>query len=84
MTDKRQSLADAREKLEQAKSILEAAQSDQQQFIDAMAESFKHGRRGQEAEASLKVLQEAIDQVQEAMDRVDIANEQRLLGESGQ
>jgi hypothetical protein len=68
---------------EQAKSILEAAQSEQQQFVDAMAESLKHGRRGQDAEASLKALQEAIDQVQEAIDRVDMANEQRLLGESG-
>jgi hypothetical protein len=82
MNDKRQSLADAREKLEQAKSILEAEQSDQQQFFDAMAESLKHGRRGQDAEASLKALQEAIDQVQEAIDRLDIANE-RLLGGSG-
>ena len=75
MTDKRQSLADARDKLEQAKSILEAAQSDQQQLIDAMAESHKHGRRGQDAKAFLKALQEAIDQIQEAIDRLDIANE---------
>jgi cellobiose-specific phosphotransferase system component IIA len=74
MTDKRQLLADAREKLEQAKMILEAAHADQQQFIDSMAESLKHGRRGQDAEASLKALQEAIDQVQEAVDRLDIAN----------
>ena len=71
MTDKRQSLVDARDKLEQAKSILEAAQSDQQQFIDALAEPLKHGRRGQDAEASLKALQEAIDRVQEAIERIE-------------
>jgi predicted DNA-binding WGR domain protein len=75
MNKKRKGLSEAREKLEQAKSILERLQSDKQQSHDAAAESLKYGRRGQQAEASLKALQETADAIQEAIDRLDVANE---------
>jgi predicted DNA-binding WGR domain protein len=37
--------------------------------------ALKYGRRGQQAEASLKALQETADAIQEAIDRLDVANE---------
>lgn len=51
------------EKLEQARSLVEDIQTEEQDAFDAMPESFQDGERGQKSQGALDALGNAFDEI---------------------
>lgn len=72
---RRKEINRAKELLDQAREIIETAQSDEQEYYDAMPESFQNGEKGERATASADALQEAIDGFDTIVDALNTATE---------
>lgn len=72
---RRKEIARAVALLEEAKTVLETAESDERDYFDAMPESFQQGDKGTAAEAAADALQESVDAIGEAVEALERAVE---------
>lgn len=72
---RRKEIDKARAMIEEAKGLIEAAQSDEQDYFDNMPENMQGGERGQKAEQSADALQEAADACDEVLQALETATE---------
>lgn len=71
--DRRKKLADAIDQIESAKATIEEALEEEQEFFDSMPESFQSGTRGEEAQAAIDSLTEAVDACDGVVELLDTA-----------
>lgn len=71
--ERRKEIAKATGMIEEAKAILEQAQSDEQDSYDNMPEGLQSGDRGQAAEQAASELQEAVDSLDGALANIETA-----------
>lgn len=64
--DRRQTISEALALIERAKSLLETARDDEQDYYDNMPESFQGGDKGEKAQAAIDGLESAIGGLDEA------------------
>lgn len=69
--DRRKRIEAQRDKLDEIRAELETIRDEEQDYYDNMPESIQSGTKGQAAEASVEVLDDAISSIQEAMDHLD-------------
>lgn len=70
---RRKEIAKAQALIDEAKSILEQAQADEQDYYDNMPENMQSGERGEKAEQSASELQDAVDSLDSAVSAVENA-----------
>ncbi len=68
--ERRKNLAKALELLEEAKSMLETARDDEQEYFDAMPESFQGGDKGDKAQHVISQLDDAFNAAETAVDSI--------------
>lgn len=59
--------------IDDAKSLLETAKDEEQDYFDNMPEAFQQADKGQAAEAAVSELDEAISELESAIDHVNNA-----------
>jgi hypothetical protein len=59
--------------LEEAKALLDTAQSEEQEFYDNMSEKAQEGEKGEKASEAANALQEAADYCEHAIDSCNTA-----------
>lgn len=62
---RRKAIQAALSKIAEGRSDLESALSDEQDYYDAMPESFQSGEKGEKTQGSIDALQTAIDSLEE-------------------
>lgn len=67
---RRKSLAEVTDLLQQAKDLLETVMSDERDAFDNMPDSLRESDRGQEMEAGLDAMDEAVNEIDSAMDQI--------------
>ncbi len=72
---RRKDIEKAQAMIDEAKSILEAAQSDERDYYDNMPENMQSGDKGQKAEEAADALQEAVDACDEVVSCIERATE---------
>lgn len=72
---RRKEIAKAGALIDEAKQILEQAQTDEQEYYDNMPESLQGGEKGNAAEAAADALQEAVDACDEVVSCIERAVE---------
>lgn len=72
---RRKEINRAKELLDQARAIIETAESDERDYYDNLPENFQSGEKGERAEASADALQEAIDGFDTIVEALDRATE---------
>lgn len=65
--DRRKYIDEAIAGMDHAKSILENARDEEQDFYDNMPENMQGGDKGQAAEAAVSSLEDAISSIEEAL-----------------
>lgn len=73
--DRRKGIAKAQTLIDEAKAILESAQSDEQDYYDNMPENMQSGDKGQKAGSRADALQEAVDACDEVISNIERATE---------
>jgi ribosome recycling factor len=73
--ERRKEIAKAHAMIDEAKSILEAARDEEQEFFENMPENMQEGEKGSAAENAVQSLEEAIDGLETAMGNCDAATE---------
>lgn len=58
-----------RKQIEEAKSILESARDDEQEYFDNMPDSLKDGEKGEKAQTAIDALDEAISACETAVEQ---------------
>lgn len=71
--ERRKEIATAISMIEEAKSILEQCQADEQDYFDNMPENMQSGDKGQLAEQAANDLQEAVDSLDNVIDSANNA-----------
>jgi hypothetical protein len=76
--DRRKALAGAVElvgkieaDIEEAKSLIETARDEEQDYFDNMPEAFQQGDKGEAAQNAISELDEAVSQLEAAIDHVN-------------
>jgi hypothetical protein len=72
---RRKAITEAHAKLDEAKSLLETTRDEEQDYYDAMPESFQNGDKGEKAQSAIDALDEAINELESAMANLDTAGE---------
>jgi predicted nucleic acid-binding Zn-ribbon protein len=62
---RRADIEKALEQIDEAKSALETARDEEQDYYDNLPDNFKEGDRGQQAEAAVSCLDDAINALEE-------------------
>lgn len=73
--ERRAALTAVAEKLEGAKEELQSLLTEEQDYLDAMPESFANGERGSQAEEAIRSMEEAIESIDGAVGSVTEATE---------
>jgi len=73
--DKRKELAKAIQLLEDAKSIIESIQEQEQECFDNLSEGLQQSERGQRFEELAGILGDAVGSVETAIEEVESASE---------
>ena len=69
--ERRKQIAEAREKIEAGKTILESVRDDEQSAFDNMPEGLQQGERGQAMEESITDLEGAISGAEQSISDLD-------------
>lgn len=69
--DRRKYIDEAIASMDHAKSILENARDEEQEFFDNMPENMQGGEKCQAAETAISSLEDAISSIEEAMDSAE-------------
>lgn len=72
---RRKDIAKAAALIEDAKSILEDALAEEQEYLDNMPESFQNGEKGELAQAAIDALDEAGQHLDDAISAIETAGE---------
>ena len=67
---RRKSLAEVTDLLQQAKDLLETVMDEERDAFDNIPESLREGDRGQEMEAGLDSMEDALSEIESAMDQI--------------
>lgn len=70
---RRETISKAIGLLEEAKSFLETARDEEQEYFDNMPESLQGSERGEQAEAAISCLEDAISEIESARDKAEEA-----------
>lgn len=73
--ERRKEIVRATGLIDEAMTILAAAEVDERDYYDNMPESLQGGEKGTAAEAAADALQEAVDKLDEALDACNTATE---------
>lgn len=73
--ERRKTIQRALTQLEEAKSLLEAAMEEEQDYYDNLPEAFQNGEKGEKATAAVEALSSAISSVEEAVSSAEEAVE---------
>lgn len=57
--------------LEGLKTDVEQAQSEEQDALDNLPDSFRDGEKGEKAQAAIEAMEEVMDKIQEAIDALE-------------
>lgn len=69
--DRRKALALLIESAEALKAALEAIKDEEQNALDNMPEGFQQGEKGQASEASISQMDDAITEIESAIDKIN-------------
>ena len=67
---RRKALADVEEKLSELSGVVEELRDEEQDYFDVMPEGIQMSEKGEMAEAAISAMDEAIDQITEALTQV--------------
>lgn len=71
--ERRKQLDKANGLIDEAKTILETVQEEEQTAYDNMPDSFRDGDRGEKAQASIDALTEAVDHCDNVIEQISTA-----------
>lgn len=72
---RRKAIMEAITHLEEAKSLLDTAASEERDYYDNMPESFQNGEKGSAADAAATALEEAVTSIDDAIASAETATE---------
>lgn len=70
---RREYLANARDRLEGIKSDIETARDEEQDFLDSMPQSMQDGAKGENAAGAIEAMEEAIENLESAITNLETA-----------
>ena len=70
-TERRKIINAQLEKLQDVQCSIESIQSEEQEYYDTMLENFQNSEKGEAASAAAEALQNAVDQLSEAMNSLE-------------
>lgn len=73
--DRRKAIDEAISQLEQIKSDIENLTSEEQDAYDALPESLQNGEKGEKMQEAINSLEEAANEIDNAMDNLSAAKE---------
>jgi uncharacterized coiled-coil DUF342 family protein len=65
---RRRRIEELRDKLSEIKDEIESLRDEEQEYFDNMPEAIAEGQKGQQAEASVEVIEDAVSSLDEAID----------------
>lgn len=73
--NRRKQIAEAIQKIEEAKTLLEIARDEEQDAFDNMPEGIQSSGRGETMEAAITSMDEAIDEIDNIVESLQVASE---------